>query len=176
MQIAYLQGGRRTEVQSVLWNFSQRMIAAGHRLAGMVERHDRIIFNDKRDTLLTGVADGAVCPLFQDLGSQSQACSLDVPSITEAAGLVEASISPGVALLVISKFGKVEAEGGGFRNAMGQALALGIPVLTSVNPVFQPAWEAFTCGLSQRLGPEQDGLQAWWSACSHEAREPVFEG
>lgn len=166
MRIAYLQGERPTEVQSVLWAFSQAMIASGHRLAGVVERQDQVVFNDKRDTVLKGVADGIACHLFQDLGRNAQSCTIDISAIAQSSGLVEASIGPGVDLLVINKFGKVEAEGGGFRNAIGMALALGIPVLTSVNPSFEAAWQEFTGGESERLAPREDALAAWWAACA----------
>lgn len=164
MRIAYLEGGRGSEAQLVLWNFSQRLRASGHRLAGVVERQERTVFNDKRDTLLRGVADATACSLFQDLGPGSGACSLDLAGITAASGLVEASLAPGVELLVINKFGKVEAEGGGFRSAMGMALALGIPVLTSVNPAFEAAWQDFSGGVAERLQPQDGRLDAWWTA------------
>lgn len=164
MRIAYLQGGRRSDVQSVLWGFSKALIAVGHRVAGMVEREDAAVFNDKRDSRLTGVADGTACCLFQDLGPSSQACSLDVAAITGACGLVEASLVPGAELLVISEFGKIEAEGGGFRAAMGKALTLDIPVLTSVNPAFEAEWLAFTGGMAHCLAPQDWALNEWWSA------------
>lgn len=162
MRIGYLQGGSRMEIQSVLWAVAQELIASGHRLAGMVEHNEAPVFHDKRDSRLRDVAGDASCCLFQDLGRNSRACSLDPSAIAQACGLIEASIAPELDLVVLSKFGKVEADGGGFRTAIGKAMLLDIPILTSVNPLFDASWQEFTCGLATRLPIDMAAVRAWW--------------
>lgn len=158
MRIGYLQGGTRTEIQSALWCFAQDLIASGRRITGMVERPAVL----KRDSLLADVAGGTATCIFQDLGPNAQSCSLDVSALTQASGLVEAAITDTTELLILSKFGKLESEGGGFRAAMGKALLLGIPVLTSVNPAFDHDWRDFTGGTATPLRPEAGVLHGWW--------------
>jgi len=162
MRIGYLQGGSRTEIQSVLWGVAQELIASGHRLAGMVEHNEAPVFHDKRDSRLRDVASTASCCLFQDLGRNSQACSLDPSAIAQACGLIEAAIEPDLDLVILSKFGKVEAEGGGFRMAIGKAMLLDISILTSVNPLFEASWQEFTCGMATRLPIDRAHVMAWW--------------
>lgn len=158
MRIGYLQGGQRTDIQSTLWTFARGLISSGHRIAGMVERPAAL----KRDSLLADVASGAATCIFQDLGSNAQSCALDAAALTEASGLVEAAVTGQTELLVLSKFGKLESEGGGFRGAITKALLLGVPVLTSVNPQFDADWQDFTGGMATPLPLEVDVLRAWW--------------
>ncbi|MFO1130892.1 MAG: DUF2478 domain-containing protein [Hyphomicrobiales bacterium] len=158
MRIGYLQGGRRTDIQSTLWGFARDLISSGHRVAGMVERPAAL----KRDSLLADVASDVATCIFQDLGSNAQSCALDVAALTEASGLVEAAVTGETELLILSKFGKLESEGGGFRGAITKALLLGVPVLTSVNPQFDAEWQDFTGGMAMLLPLEAATLRAWW--------------
>lgn len=157
MRIGYLQGGDRTDIQSALWAVAQGLIASGHRVAGMVERPAAL----KRDSLLADVSGDARCCIFQDLGAGAQSCTLDAAALTQASGLVEAAVTEATELLVLSKFGKLEADGGGFRAAIGKALLLDVPVLTSVNPAFDAAWQDFTGGFATRLPLDAAGIHAW---------------
>lgn len=157
MRIGYLQGQDRTDIQSALWSFARGLIASGHRVAGMVERPAAL----KRDSLLADVAGDARCCIFQDLGAGAQSCTLDAAALTQASGLVEAAVTEETELLVLSKFGKLESDGGGFRAPIAKALLLGVPVLTSVNPVFDAAWQDFTGGLATMLPLDADELHAW---------------
>ena len=158
MRIGYLQGGPRTDIQSALGTFARDLISSGHRVAGMVERPAEL----KRDSLLADVASNAATCIFQDLGPNAQSCSLDAAALTQASSLVEAAVTEETELLILSKFGKLESEGGGFRQAIAKALLLGVPVLTSVNPLFDAEWQAFTGGLATRLDPDTTELFGWW--------------
>lgn len=150
------------DIQSALWTFARAMTASGHRVAGIVEQPAAL----KRDSLLADVASGAATCIFQDLGPNAQSCALDASALTQASGMVESAVTEETALLILSKFGKMEAEGGGFRAAIGKALLLGVPVLTSVNPTFDREWQAFTGGLATRLAPDTAHLHAWWRSVS----------
>ena len=161
MRIGYLQGGTRIEIQSALWAFAAGLISAGHRLAGMVERPAEL----KRESLLADVASSTALCIFQDLGPNAQSCTLDATALTLAAGLAEAAVTADTDLLILSKFGKLESEGGGFRQAIAKAQLLGVPVVTSVNPIFDEAWHHFTGGLADRLPIGEAELRNWWLAC-----------
>lgn len=158
MRIGYLQCGTRTEIQSALWYFAQELIASGQRVAGMIERPAAL----RKDSLLAGVATNAATCIFQDLGPNAQSCALDVTALTHASGLVESAVTEDTELLILSKFGKLESEGGGFRQVIAKALLFGVPVLTSVNPLFDVEWQTFTGGLATRIHPDAAELQSWW--------------
>jgi hypothetical protein len=79
-----------------------------------------------------------------------------------AAAAVRDDIAAGCDLVVLSKFGRLEADGGGLRDAFAAALEAGVPVLTSVSPVYTDKWQAFATPLFTVLPPDADRVDAWW--------------
>jgi hypothetical protein len=77
---------------------------------------------------------------------------------------VRRDIAQGCDLVVLSKFGRLEAEGGGLRDAFGAAIEAGIPVLTSVSGKFGKAWQNFAAPLSVTVPDDADAIEAWWEA------------
>ncbi len=65
---------------------------------------------------------------------------------------------------MLSKFGKLEADGGGLRDAFGAAIEAGVPVLTSVSPADTAKWEAFATPLFTVLPPDAGRVDAWWQS------------
>jgi len=162
MKIGYIQGGTRSAIQAVLWAFSQRLLGEGRHIAGMVERPPPSA--QAEDDVLMTVDHRNSIAIFQFLGPGSQSCTLDAAKIADACGMVEAQLVPGVDLLVLSKFGRIEAEGGGFRSTFKKAILLDIPILTAVNPVFDGPWTAFTEGAGQLLKPSMAEIENWWNS------------
>jgi hypothetical protein len=64
----------------------------------------------------------------------------------------------------LNKFGKLEADGGGLRDAFSEAIEAGVPVLTSVAPAFAAAWEEFANSLYVVLPADADRIEAWRQA------------
>lgn len=67
-------------------------------------------------------------------------------------------------LLILNKFGKREAEGAGFRQIIGHAIELGIPVLVAVNPAQRDALSDFAGDDLEHLPENQDAILNW---CRH---------
>ena len=65
--------------------------------------------------------------ISQDLGSQAEGCRLDARGIAEIGPLLERTLNQDVELIVLNRFGKAEAEGGGLRSAFVRAMEAGIP-------------------------------------------------
>jgi hypothetical protein len=82
--------------------------------------------------------------------------------------LLAAAINDTVDLLILNKFGKTEAEGGGLRSALARAIELGVPVLTAVRPPYTETWSGFHAGLAIDLIPDLDVVLAW---CHRAVRE-----
>lgn len=81
-------------------------------------------------------------------------------------GIVLTRLAAGADVLIVNKFGKHEAEGRGFREAIAEALARDIPVLVGVNRLNLAAFEEFSGGLAVPLLPQEDALCAWISAAT----------
>jgi hypothetical protein len=82
--------------------------------------------------------------------------------LEEAALLAEASIEPSVALVIINRFGKQEAEGRGFRQAIEAAILLDRPVLVGVSEANRVKWESFTGSEAEYLPCSIDAVLVWY--------------
>jgi hypothetical protein len=82
-----------------------------------------------------------------------------------ASSAISQSLAQGRAqLLVINKFGKVEAEGGGLRGVIGEAVERGIPVLIAVPSRNLPEWRAFAGEFAAEFNRNDPGLAEWLAA------------
>lgn len=106
--------------------------------------------------------------ISQDLGSQAEGCWLDARGLTEIGALLDRTLDHDVELLVLNRFGKAEAEGGGLRSAFARAIEAGIPVVTAVRPPYTEAWAEFHGRLAIDLTPDLGAVLAW---CRDSVRE-----
>ena len=97
----------------------------------------------------------------QDLGAGSTACRLDAGALEDAAGILAARLERPLDILILNKFGPVEAEGRGFRPVIAAALERGLPVLVGLPHAQKEAFEAFSGGLATGLAPELDVILDW---------------
>ncbi|MGY6271548.1 DUF2478 domain-containing protein [Achromobacter denitrificans] len=104
---------------------------------------------------------GALYPIDNNPGQGQQACCLD-PGTLLAAGVVLRRAMQGPAdLVIVNRFGALEAEGGGFSAEMLELMAGGYPLLTVVSPVHLDAWRKFTGGMASELAPDVDAMLNW---------------
>ena len=99
--------------------------------------------------------------ISQDLGLQAEGCRLDAHGLMEFGALLDQTLNHNVELLVLNRFGKAEAEGGGLRPAFVRAIESGIPVLTAVRPPYTDAWSEFHGGLADNLPADLGAVLAW---------------
>lgn len=166
--IAVVQGADSETIQRLL---AEVLTASWRpaRIAGVVEIPESDAPGQCGPATLRGIADGRSYSLFQDLGSGSDACAIDPGGVTEACAAVCREIAAGCDLVVLSKFGKLEAESGsGLLAAFAAALESGIPVLTAVSPRFFERWDAFAAPYYEVIGPSLAEIAAWWAAQSVE--------
>jgi hypothetical protein len=85
------------------------------------------------------------------------------------------AVSRGADLVVLSKFGKVEAEGGGFLDAFNAAAGAGIPCVTGVAPSYAAPFLRYAGGYSQWIGAEATALDRWWASYFTAGKPKVAE-
>lgn len=108
---------------------------------------------------------GETVALFQDLGPGAVGCAVDQAAVVAAGEQVRRGIAEGADLVVLNKFGKLEAEfGSGLRDALVAAVIAQIPVLTSVAPRHSAAWAAFAGSLPVTIARDAGALAHWWQA------------
>jgi hypothetical protein len=135
----------------------------GVPLAGLLQVEEEPVADSHPcDMRLEELAGGDVVRLAEYRGRHARGCRLDVGVLTELAEAVQSSLQVDEPrLLVINKFGKVEADGGGLREAIGDAVALGIPVLVGVPLRNLESWRAFAGDLATELVPDVAAIGRW---------------
>jgi len=166
--IAVIQGAATPVVQALIRDFIARL-APGVRAVGVVE--DPLPLEDDGCSAgeLKSLGDGRRFPLLQDLGGEATACRLDSSAVVSACDVVQRDIAAGCDLVVLSKFGKVEAARSGLAPAFASAMEAGIPILTSVSPKFGEAWDRFAAPLYVILPPELVAIEDWWATVGAKA-------
>jgi hypothetical protein len=157
--IAAVQGGTSAEIQRLLQAFVAELQPAT-RIAGVIEE------DPDGDGRLRSLTDGRAFPIFQDLGSSSCACGLDAGSVASACEAVRRDVAAGCDLLVLSKFGKLEAERSGLAGAFTAAVETRTPILTSVGSKYDAPWRAFAAPLFVMLRPELAAVRQWWAGAA----------
>ena len=158
-RIVAVQGVTRSLTQAFLSHLAVSWHARGLRIAGVVEEFT--YENAQEIVVLRDLKSGARYPLKQDLGSGSTSCSLDLASLAAACRSVETAIDEGCDFVILSKFGKMEASGGGLVGAFHAAIAADRPIVTSVSPSLTEAWNGFANPLTMFAKPDYDAIEAW---------------
>ncbi|TIS32774.1 MAG: DUF2478 domain-containing protein, partial [Mesorhizobium sp.] len=127
--IVYSDG---SEFEAFLLEITAIMAERGMRLAGLVQRSEPKPDRVKCDMHLRDLATGMLHGISDDRGPHARGCVLNTDRLLRACEAAEAELSRQTDLLVLGKFGKTEAEGGGFRALIAKALELSVPVLIGV--------------------------------------------
>jgi len=160
-QIAVVRGALSAVVQELLATFVARW-QAKIRVTGVLAESHGLPDRACSAGYLRTVNGSERFSMFQDPGSGSTACHLEGAGVLAAAEWVRADISTGCDLVVLSKFGKLEAAGTGLRDAFAAAIEAGVPLLTSASPAVDTAWRAFASPIYSVLAADADAIDAWW--------------
>jgi hypothetical protein len=172
-KIAVVQGVPSAQVQQLFQTLVGRWQPSA-RLAGVVAEDHGLADRACSAGFLRSLGNGERFPIFQDLGPGSTTCHLAEAGALAAAAAVRRDIAAGCDLVLLNKFGKLEAGGGGLRDAFGAAMEAGVPVLTAVSSGFAGAWESFAAPLFVVVPADADRIDAWWHALR--SRPPAMMG
>lgn len=99
--------------------------------------------------------------ISQPLGNGARGCRLHAGALAECAAFIEDELHGGADLLILNRFGRGESEGRGFRDLIGAAIGLGIPVLTAVRPPYAEAWAEFGSDIACDLPMQRAAVLDW---------------
>lgn len=159
--LGYVMADRRGEVDALLLQLGQELLAAGWAVSGVVQVNHEVRAGRACDMDLRVLGHDHVVRISQDLGPHARGCRLDTAALEQAVGFVDAALDCAPVLLIVNKFGKSEAEGRGFRNIIGRALSAGVPVLTGVAAAQLDAFRAFSAGMAESVTPDPAALHSW---------------
>ncbi|MFC5757580.1 DUF2478 domain-containing protein [Rhizobium sp. GCM10022189] len=146
--IVYPKG---SDFEAFLQEVTVKLAAQGLRLAGLVQHSRPKPGRTKCDMYLRDLSSGETRAISDDRGPHASGCVLDTGRLLDACEAAEAGLSGQTDLLVLCKFGKTEAEGGGFRSLIARALELSVPVLIGVPEINLVPFREFAAGLFREI-------------------------
>lgn len=104
---------------------------------------------------------GARLRLSAERGGEARGCLLDTAVLEDLAGMAARSLEAGADALIVSRFGKREEQGAGFRAAVASAVTRGIPALVTVSREHLPGWRAFADGIGAEAPATAEAARSW---------------
>jgi hypothetical protein len=138
--------------------------ASGVLVAGLVQLNTFVRDPAKCDMKIEELSSGKVLQLSEDRGKESRGCRLDSSVLAEAAALLVRALDRKPEVLILNKFGKTEAEGGGVRDVLARAAEQGVPLIVGVPFRNIDQWRLFAGDLAQECQAEPAIVQRWLSA------------
>lgn len=142
----------------------------GLALAGMIQRQAARSDRRRCDLIGRDLATGVERALSEDRGPAARGCRLDSRALEDLVGLTMTALDNGADVMFASRFGKREAQGAGFREAIGSAVSGGVPVLVPVHRDYVEAWREFGGDLAREVPANRAAVEAWCEAVSAAAR------
>jgi hypothetical protein len=147
--------------QATLQRIVSRGRARGQELAGVLQHPACDDPAHRCDVILEDLISGARTELFERRGKGATGCRLDVAALTDVTARIERALQHDPDLLVLNKFGKVEAEGGGLVDPIAAAIDRGIPVVIGVPARNLAAWRAFAGDLAVEFAADFGAIAEW---------------
>jgi nucleoside-triphosphatase THEP1 len=148
----------------LLLDFTEDLRRSGVRTAGLVQIDGPTGQSDDREVRTVVLSSGEVVPVAHDRNLNPAGCGLDCGQLASIAKLIEAAIHEGADLVVINRFGKLEAKGEGLIELVQQAADADIPVLIAVPEHRFAGWIKHSAGMSVRLPCRRAALDRWWQS------------
>ena len=166
--VAYAAG---FPIDELLWRVAERLRAQRVVLAGTLQENVGGLPGQCSAMALVELTSRRRIGISQDLGLQSEGCRLDAHGLSEVGALLDRPFDSAAELLMLNRFGKAEAEGGGgLRSIFARAIDAGVPVLTAVRPPYCEAWAQFHGGLAVELLADVEAVLAWCNEAVGERR------
>lgn len=161
MQFAVLRAAAGGDIDRTMTELADWLIAEGHMPVGVVRDAAPGTGRHPCEMRLRVLPDGPRIAIDQPLGPGSTGCRLDAGALEQAVVEVERRLPGRADIFLLNKFARQEAEGHGFRAAIGHALDRGLPVLLGVGRFSDGAFDAFAGGLAKTLPCDRAMLRDW---------------
>jgi hypothetical protein len=157
--IAAIEGDGSTSAQTLFADAVARWRAEGVRVVGFIEEPHGLVDRTCTGGILCDVATGARYPIYRETLPEGAVWHIDPDGAQAACAALLPQIA-GCDIVVLSKFGKLEAAGAGLPGAFHAAVSAGRPVLTAVSRKHRVAWRRFAPD-AVALRASSDVLRGW---------------
>jgi hypothetical protein len=161
-RIARIRASRSAVAQALLKEAVALWQSAGLTVAGLIEETHGLPDRICNAGVLRDVVTGEAYSIYLDELAPGKICHIDASGASRACAAIRARIEQ-CDLVVLSKFGKLEAAQGGLFPAFAAAMAARTPVLTTVSAKHLSSFDAFAPDAAV-LTAEFATLEAWRKA------------
>ncbi len=130
-------------IDILMRDLAEHLRTRGWRMAGFIQINEPRAYGPRCDMTLEELSSGQRLAISENRGREARGCMLDVAELVRGCALASAALAGQPDLLIVNKFGKTEASGGGFCSVLADAIERGVPVLTTVPTANFEAWQAF---------------------------------
>lgn len=130
-------------------------------VAGILQHQVAAGYAARCDVYLEDLVSGHLTALFEQRGPLARGCRFDQSALAEVTARLEGNLEHKPQLLILTKFGKAEIEGGGLRDLIANALDREIPVIIGVPQRNLDAWRSFAGEFAIELRPEIGEIERW---------------
>jgi hypothetical protein len=134
---------------------------SGVNVAGLVQRNTFVRDRTKCDMEIEELSSGEVFQISEDRGRFANGCRLDRDVLARAAAMVGRVVDEHPEILILNKFGKVEAEGGGLRDVIVAAVQSETPTIVGIPVRNIDQWRAFAGGSAEEVDLSWANVVAW---------------
>lgn len=159
-----------SDADAVLAGIAASLRTDGLRLGGVIQHNRGECALPGFAMELEDLASGRIIPISEDRGAGAHACRLDACGLAEGAAALTACLASAPELVIVNKFGRQEAAGGGLRSEIAGAVLAGIPLLTAVRTDLLTAWQDFAGEDWDRLPLDSEAILRW---CRAQAAMPA---
>lgn len=160
-RFAALVGANGSTLQAVITAAIAEWKDAGLRVAGVIAEAHNLPNRACSAGFLRDIGSGKAFSMFLEAPPSGRSCHLDAAGVEGACSAVLDQIADSN-VVALSKFGKLEAVGGGLAPAFAAAIAAGKPVLTTVSHLHRPAFDAFAPDVIH-LPANAAAIRDWWA-------------
>ena len=162
LPVAAIVYSKHGEADNLLAEFAFGLRRDGWRVQGLVQQEKGE--HRKAATMLIDLESEKCYPLFQNLGSGSDSCSLDHTSVAAASIALREALLQRPDLAVANRFGALEANGKGLVTEILALISNGIPLMTVVSSEYLMDWRSFIGYAGVELPPKMEALQNWFAS------------
>ncbi|MGI9356710.1 MAG: DUF2478 domain-containing protein [Rhizobiaceae bacterium] len=167
--------GQQT-VDHIFREIADQLKTDGLSVAGYVQKEIQQPGSCCSTIFVEDIASGALQCISQPLGPGSRGCRLDTAAMAVAECSLLAQVNSKTNLIIINRFGKGEAEGGGLRAVIGAAALRNIPILVGVRDAYFQDWIEFAGDEFSTLSADTRVALQWCrSALKSSTEESIIE-
>jgi hypothetical protein len=124
--------GAGEPADAVLAALADRLLGRGLVVSGLVQRNPPLPGGSRCNMEVEILPGGERLLISEAGGAEARGCRLDPGLLVAALETARARLAAGADILILNRFGKVEAEGGGGRELIAAAVGQEIPVIVAV--------------------------------------------